>query len=263
MREGAGRVLGSIAGAVYTLMLLPVAVVALVSFSADSFIVFPPSGVSLRWYGQLFGNEALMRGLGLSLRLAATVSLLSLALGVPAAFAIQRGLAPGARALKAFFLAPLLLPTLVLGLALLMALQPLRLTATFAGLAMGHMLVTLPFVIRFMVTAFATLPDDVEAAAASLGAGPWRAFIRVTLPLAAPGLLASGFLAFLLSFDETVISLFLSGPIAAPLSVEMVRYVEGRTDPLVAALSVILITGTIAVILLVERIAGVMRVVGR
>lgn len=263
MREGAGPVLKTLAGLVYALLLAPVVVVVFISFSADSFIVFPPSGYSLRWYERLLGNETLMRGLRLSLLLAACVTLLSLLVGVPAAYAIARGKVPAARALKAFFLAPLLLPTLVLGLALLMALQPLRLTATLPGLALGHMVVTVPFVIRLMITTFSTLPDEVEAAAACLGATPWRVFRRITLPLALPGLGAAAFLAFLLSFDETVISLFLSGPRASTLPVEMVRYVEGRTDPLVAALSVVLIAGTLAIVLLVDRMAGLAKVVGR
>jgi putative spermidine/putrescine transport system permease protein len=256
-------VLSGLAALVYLVLLGPVAVVVFISFSADSFIVFPPTGYSLRWYQRLFANEALMDGLRLSLGIAAVVTLLSLVLGVPAAFAIARGGSRLAGALKAFFLAPLLLPTLVLGLALLMALQPLRLIGTLPGLVLGHLIITVPFVIRLMTTTFATLPDEVEAAAASLGAAPGRVFRRVTLPLALPGLAASAFLAFLLSFDETVISLFISGPRASTLPVEMVRYVEGRTDPLVAALSVMLVIGTIAVVMLVERIAGLARVVGR
>jgi putative spermidine/putrescine transport system permease protein len=263
VKEGAGPLLSSLAGVVYALLLAPVFVVLVISFSADNFIIFPPTGYSLRWYERLFANEALMRGLRLSLLLALIVTVLSLLIAVPAAFAISRRMMPGADALRSFFLAPLLLPTLVLGLALLMALQPFRLTATLTGLALGHLTVTVPFVIRFMVTAFNALPEHIEEAAASLGASPWRVVLRVTLPLALPGLAASGFLAFLLSFDETVISLFLSGPRATTLPVEMVRYVEGRTDPLVAALSVILIVCTIAVVLVIERLAGFMRVVGR
>jgi putative spermidine/putrescine transport system permease protein len=263
MRDGASPLLKALAAGVYLFLLAPVAVVLFISFSADSFIVFPPSGYSLRWYERLIGHEALMRGLRLSLLLALAVTFLSLLVGVPAAHAIARGRLRGAAALKGFFLAPLLLPTLVLGLALLMALQPLRLTATLPGLAIGHLVVTIPFVIRLMTTTFATLPDEVEAAAASLGATPWRVFRRVTLPLALPGLGAAACLSFLLSFDETVISLFLSGPRASTLTVEMVRYVEGRTDPLVAALSVVLVTGTLAVVLVVERMAGLTRVVGR
>jgi putative spermidine/putrescine transport system permease protein len=162
-----------------------------------------------------------------------------------------------------FFLAPLLLPTLITGLALLLFFTPLRLTATLPGLVLGHMTVTVPFVIRMMTTAFSTLPDDIEAAAATLGAKPWRVVWRVTLPLATPGLIACACLSFLLSFDETVISLFLSGPRAATLPVEMVRYVEGRTDPLVAALSVLLIVATLIVVVIVERLVGVARAVGK
>jgi putative spermidine/putrescine transport system permease protein len=263
VREGAGPVLGAAAAAAYALLLAPVAVVVFISFSADSFIIFPPSGYSLRWYERLLANDNLMRGLRLSAVLASIVTVLSLLVGVPAAYAIARGRVRFAGALKAFFLAPLLLPTLVLGLALLLALQPLRLTATLTGLTLGHMVVTVPFVIRLMVTTFSTLPDEVEAAASSLGATPWRVFRRVTLPLALPGLGAAAFLAFLLSFDETVISLFVSGPRAATLPVEMVRYVEGRTDPLVAALSVVLIMGTGLIVFLVDRMAGFTRVVGR
>lgn len=263
MTEGTSPLLRGLAALVYTLLLAPVLIVIVISFSSDSFIVFPPSGASLQWYGRLLANETLMRGLRLSAVIAAIVAVLSLVVGVPAAYALARIRLPAVAALKAFFLAPLLLPTLVIGLALLMALQPLRLTATLTGLVLGHMVVTVPFVIRLMVTTFSTLPDDVEAAASSLGASPWRVFRRITLPLALPGLAASAFLAFLLSFDETVISLFLSGPRASTLPVEMVRYVEGRTDPMVAALSTLLIVGTLVVILVVERLIGVMRAIGR
>jgi putative spermidine/putrescine transport system permease protein len=190
------------------------------------------------------------------------VTALSLAIGVPAALALDKAQFRGQEALKNFFLAPLLLPTLIVGLALLLFFTPLRLTATLPGLVLGHMTVTLPFVIRMMTTAFSTLPDDIEAAAATLGARPWRVIWRVTLPLATPGLIACGALSFLLSFDETVISLFLSGPRASTLPVEMVRYVEGRTDPLVAALSVILIVATLIVVIVVERLVGVARAIG-
>jgi putative spermidine/putrescine transport system permease protein len=260
---GAGRTLSALAAVVYALLLAPVVVVVVISFSVDNFILFPPSGWSLRWYDRLLAHEPLMAGLRLSALVATVVTASSLALGVPAALALAKGDFPGRAALASFFLAPLLLPTLVMGLALLMAFAPLGLTATLPGLVLAHLTVTLPFVVRMMATAFATLPDDVEAAAATLGASPRRVVLRVTLPLAAPGLLAAAFLSFLLSFDETVISLFVSGPRASTLPVEMVRYVEGRTDPLVAALSVLLIAGTIAVVLVVERLVGVMRAVGR
>ena len=260
---GAGRVLSSFAALVYVLILAPIVVVVMLAFSADNFILFPPSGYSLRWFNQLASNGPLLTALWLSVRIAAVVTLLSLAVGVPAALALAKGRFVGKDALTGFFLAPLLLPTLITGLALLLFFSPLKLTATLPGLVLGHMTVTVPFVIRMMTTALANLPDDIEAAAATLGATPWRVVRRVTLPLATPGLIACACLSFLLSFDETVISLFIAGPRASTLPVEMVRYVEGRTDPLIAALSVVLIVATLVVVLVVERLVGVARAVGK
>lgn len=261
--NGAGRVLSSLAGLVYALILAPIAIVVALAFSADNFILFPPSGYSLRWFRALSAHGPLLSALWLSVQIASVVTLISLVIGVPAALALAKGRFSGRDALTNFFLAPLLLPTLITGLALLLFFTPLRLTATLPGLVLGHMTVTVPFVIRMMTTAFSTLPDDIEAAAATLGARPWRVVRRVTLPLATPGLIACACLSFLLSFDETVISLFLSGPRAATLPVEMVRYVEGRTDPLVAALSVVLIVATLIVVVIVERLVGVARAVGK
>lgn len=261
--NGAGPVLSTLAGIVYALILAPIIVVVMLAFSADNFILFPPSGYSLRWFEALSAHAPLLSALGLSVQVASVVTLLSLALGVPAALALAKGTFRGKEALTGVFLAPLLLPTLITGLALLLFFTPLRLTATLPGLVLGHMTVTVPFVIRMMTTALSNLPHDIEAAAATLGATPWRVVRRVTLPLATPGLIACACLSFLLSFDETVISLFISGPRASTLPVEMVRYVEGRTDPLIAALSVVLIIATLIIVVAVERLVGVARAVGK
>jgi putative spermidine/putrescine transport system permease protein len=261
--NGAGPVLSTLAGIAYVLILAPIVVVVALAFSADNFILFPPSGYSLRWFRQLATNAPLLNALLLSVQIACVVTVLSLLIGVPAALALDKGRFRGRDALMNFFIAPLLLPTLLTGLALLLFFTPLRLTATLPGLMLGHMTITVPFVIRMMTTAFSTLPDDIEAAAATLGAKPWRVVWRVTLPLATPGLIACACLSFLLSFDETVISLFIAGPRASTLPVEMVRYVEGRTDPLIAALSVLLIVATLIVVVVVERLVGVARAVGR
>ena len=114
-----------------------------------------------------------------------------------------------------------------------------------------------------MTTAFATLPPDLEDAAATLGATPLKVAFRITLPLALPGLIAAGALSFLISFDEVVISLFIVGPRLSTLPVEMYRYVEGHTDPMVAALAVVLILLSISVVLLVERLVGFTRTVSK
>jgi putative spermidine/putrescine transport system permease protein len=190
--------------------------------------------------------------------LAGIVTLVALLTGVPAAFALARQTAPAA--LSGALSAPLLLPTLIIGLGLLLVLQPLGLVATWPGLALGHLVVVLPFVVRLMTSAFEALPIRMVHAALSLGAPPWLAFLRVTLPMALPGVIASATLAFLVSFDETVISLFLVGPRMVTLPIALFHYAESRTDPQIAALAVVLVVFSALVVLLVDRIAGFTRI---
>jgi putative spermidine/putrescine transport system permease protein len=259
----AGPVLRAAAFAGYALLLAPVVVVVAVSFSSGQFLAFPPPGLSLRWYQTLFSNAEIMAALATSALLAACVSSLALLLGLPAAYAIARLSFPGRRLLADILAAPLLLPTLVLGLALLLALQPLKLVATWPGLVLAHCTLAVPFAVRIMTTAIGSVPAELEAAARTLGAGPVRAALRITLPLAAPGVMAAAALCFLISFDETVISLFLVGPRLTTLPVELFRYAENRTDPMVAALSMLLIAIALSVVLLVERAAGLTRTLSK
>lgn len=261
MRPGWVLRLAAICG--YGLLLAPAVLVCAISFSAGDFLNFPPPGLSFRWYAALVSNAELMAALRNSAVLAAVVAVIALLAGGPAAYAIARLEFPGRSAMAAFLAAPLLLPTLVLGLALLLALQPVKLAATWPGLVLAHAMVAIPFAVRIMTTAFGAVPKDLEEAAWTLGATPFQAALRVTLPLAAPGAIAAGALCFLVSFDETVISLFLVGPRLSTLPVEMFRYAENRTDPLVAALAMTLIVVALAVVLLVERLVGFTRAVGR
>jgi putative spermidine/putrescine transport system permease protein len=261
MRPGWVLRLAAICG--YGLLLAPALLVCAISFSAGDFLTFPPPGLSFRWYAALVSNADLMAALRNSAVLAAVVAVIALLAGGPAAYAIARLDFPGRGAIAGFLAAPLLLPTLVLGLALLLALQPVKLAATWPGLVLAHAMVAIPFAVRIMTTAFGAVPRDLEEAAWTLGATPLQAALRVTLPIAAPGAIAAGALCFLVSFDETVISLFLVGPRLSTLPVEMFRYAENRTDPLVAALAMTLILVALAVVLLVERLVGFTRAVGR
>jgi putative spermidine/putrescine transport system permease protein len=251
-----------LAGLGYLVLLAPAALVLLLSFSAGDYLIFPPPGFSTRWYAALLSNSVMMSALGTSAILAAVVSVVALLAGGPAAYAIARLDFPG-RGLAALLAAPLLLPTLVLGLALLLVLQPLGLTASWPGLVLGHCLVAIPFAVRIMTTAFEGVPKELEAAAWTLGATPVQAALRITLPNAAPGAIAAGVLTFLVSFDETVISLFLVGPRLTTLPVEMFRYAEHRTDPLIAALAMSLILFAAVMVLVVERLMGFSNAMGR
>ncbi len=245
----------------YGFLLAPIILVCIISVSADNYLGFPPSSLSLRWFVALSQNSEMLSAARTSLLLSATVTLIALAVGLPAALAVARGWAPPVVGL--LLSAPLLLPSLVIGLALLIVLQPLALLATLPGLALAHLVVVMPFVVRIMTTSLAGLPPDLDDAAATLGASPWRSFWRITVPLALPGVIASATLAFLVSFDEVVISLFLVGPRLTTLSVAMFRYTERHADPLVAAVAVTLVAITVVVVLSVDRLVGFSRTIGR
>lgn len=238
-------------------------IVVPLSFSNDSYLVFPPQSWGVRWYAAMFSHDRLLQAFRVSLTIAAVVTVLSLAVGVPAAYALRRWRFPGRDALLSLFTAPLLLPSIVLGLAILLVFANAGLLGTYAGLVAAHLVVTTPYVMRIMTTAFATLPPSVEEAAAMLGAPPLTVFRRVTLPLLAPGFVASAALSFLISFDEVVISLFITGPRLKTLPVEIFDYVESRTDPMTAAVSVMLIVATLCIVFLIERTLGLSRTLGK
>jgi len=139
-------------------------------------------------------------------------------------------------------------------------LSPLKITGTYAGLIVAHLSITTPYVIRTSSMSLLTLNRSCEEAAQTLGASSWMTFRRVTLPLIASGVLAGGVIAFLISFDEAVISLFVVGSQATTLPVEIFHYVETRTDPQIAALSVVLIAISIVFVVIIERVIGLKRV---
>ena len=247
----------------FTFLLAPVLLVVPMSFSADRFLSWPPSGFSLRWYTALLHETKLADAARNSLLLGLLVTTIALGVSVPAAMVLSRRIFPGRAALLALLTAPLLLPTIVLALALLILFVGYGLIGSWTGLTLAHLLVTLPFAVRVLMTAIATLPGDVEEAAASLGANPAAVFRRVTLPLLLPGIVATAAIVFLVSFDEVVISLFVVGPNLTTLPVALFRYVESRTDPLVAAVSTLLVLLTLAVVVVLERAVGVTRAIGR
>ena len=248
---------------IYAFVFLPLLLVMVLSFSDDTFLKFPPSGWSLRWYRALLSDSKFLAAAGVSLTVALIVVAISLIVGVPAAIALARRRLPLSGAIETLLLAPLILPTIVIGLSILLVFSQVRLSASYPGLVLAHLAITLPFTVRILTTTLRTLPPDIEAAAGTLGAGPWSTFRLVTLPLMAPGIMAAAALAFILSFDEVVISLFVAGPRLTTLPVEIYRYVHERTDPFVSAVSVVLILLTMLVVVLVERSVGLMKSLGK
>jgi putative spermidine/putrescine transport system permease protein len=239
--------------------LAPLVVTVAISFSDTAFVVFPPRGFTLRWYGQVLHDPDFLNSLTFSTGLALAATTGALLLGVPAAFAVVRGRFPGRDAVAAVLLAPLIFPVLITGVALLQLFAMLRSDNAAINLFIAHVLVTTPYVVR-TVTASLSLADiTLEEAARTLGAGRWRVLRRITMPQIAPGLAAGALFAFMVSFDNFPISLWLADAQHNPVPLLIFQRISAVFEPSVAAMSTLLIGFAMAVVLVVERVAGLRR----
>jgi putative spermidine/putrescine transport system permease protein len=239
---------GALVFLLYLFLLAPLLIVFVVSFASNQYLSFPPEGLTLKWYEMLPQESTFVEGMKVSLIVAVIVTLIVLAL--------DRFEFKAKAAVQSFFLSPLLIPSIVLALGMVLLFGPLELNNTYAGIIIGHVAITIPFVIRTTLMSLATTDTSCEAAARILGADSWTVFRRVTLPIIQPGVIAGGVIAFIVSFDEAVISLFVAESGLPTLPVQVLRYVENSADAAVAALSVILILISLAVVVVVERVMG-------
>lgn len=246
---------------VYLFLLSPIIAVFFISFNGSSSLSIDLAKPSLQWYQNMIENKGFIEGAKVSFLTASIEALVVLLIGVPIALAIARYEFRGKSAVSALFLAPLLVPTIVLGLGLLLVFQPLGLTGTYLGIVIAHFGITVPYVIRTTLMSLKTSDVSCEEAAKVHGAGAFTTFRRVTLPIISPGLISGAVMAFIISFDEAVISLFVAGSGRVTLPVEMFRFLQYRADPEVAALSVVLIAISIVIVIIVERAVGLRKAV--
>lgn len=256
-RNGTFAVIFSALFAVF--MVAPLVVVVGVSFTPKGFLEFPPSGFSLRWFKAILDNPEFIASAWISLKLGVASASVATVLAVPAALAIGRGRFAGREALQALFLSPLTVPTVVLGIAFLRLLSLLDMNGTFVGLMLCHVIVIMPFVLRLVLASVVGLDRSVERAAVSLGASSWVAFRRVTLPAIVPGVIGGWVLAFITSFDELTVTIFIVNPTTTTLPVRLFNHITQTTDPLVASVSTVAIVFTVALMLIVDRIYGLDR----
>lgn len=247
---------GSYVALVLAFLMLPVAAVVLASFSSTSFLTVPPQGVTLRWYGRLLDSRDYLAAIGTSLTLAAAATLCSLAVGTATSYALVRRVLPGKAAVSAIVMSPLVFPGVVIGVALLQFYSALGLAGSFAGLLIAHVVITVPYVVRTTLASLHGLDPELEDAACVLGADRLTAFRAVTLPLLRPGLAAGGLFAFITSFDNVPVSIFLTGVAHTTLPVKIFTAIEFGVDPTVAAVSSLLILTTALALVLAERWVG-------
>jgi putative spermidine/putrescine transport system permease protein len=242
----------------------PLAIVCVVAFTPLGYISLPTDGLSLRWFAAILDNPRFINAFWLSLALGLVSSLIATALALPAALAIARFRFPGRDAISAFLLSPLMIPHIVLGVAFLRFFSALNINGTFSGLVMGHVIVILPFALRLVLASATGMDPAVERAAVSLGAGRFTVFRRITLPLILPGIVSGWVLAFITSFDELTMSVFIASPSTTTLPVRMFLHIQDTIDPLVAAVSALMIAGTLLLMGVLDRLVGLERLfVGR
>jgi putative spermidine/putrescine transport system permease protein len=236
---------------VLVFMLAPILFVVVYAFSSAPYAVFPPPGYSVRWFVKLFTQEPLFRAALNSLLIAVVATALSLICGTLASLALVRHQFFGRDALRAGFLAPLVVPRIAFGVAMLIYVVVLRRFGSLESLVIAHLMVTLPFAISILSAALVAADRSLEEAAADLGAPPLVTFWRVTLPQIRTGLAVSAFFAFIISWDQVETSLFLVKTGNMTLPVAMFYYLQRQQDPVIAALSTFLIAAAVAAAIVV------------
>ncbi|WP_353189604.1 ABC transporter permease [Pandoraea pnomenusa] len=241
-------------------VLAPMIIVVLVAFTPEQTLSLPTRGISLRWFRAILDYPDFIASFFTSLKLAFLSATLSLAIALPAALAIGRSRFPGRNFLNGLLLSPLVIPGLVLGIALLRFFAMLGVTGSFGALTFAHMIVVTPFIMRLVLASISGLDRSVEHAAASLGAGSWTTFRRVTMPMILPGITGGWLLAFINSFDELTMSVFITSPQTITLPVRMYMYATESIDPMMASVSALVIAVTLGAMLLLDRIYGLNRI---
>lgn len=241
---------------VYALILAPIVVIVVSSFSPSMALQFPPKALSLRWYREFFDHEQMVSGFTMSLIVAVIASAIAVVLGTAAALAFVRYRFPLKEALGALLLSPLVFPGLILGVALLLSFQFVG-VPIFARLVLAHTLLGIPFVMRSVVAGLEMFDIAIEEAARIHGASPWRAFRLATLPSIQGSVVAGAVFAFVVSFGEINATLFLIGPGTTTLPVEIFSQIQfGAEQVIVASASTLQMVLVVALVLILEKVFG-------
>jgi len=253
-----------VVAAAFVFLVTPMAVLAALSFDNRAYLgPFPPDEWSLRWYARFFSERYYLVGLRTSVLVSGIATMLSCILGVGAALVIDRHDFRGKEVVSAFFLSPLIVPSVVIGFALLNFYSRIGLFDGFTRLVGGHVLMTIPFVVRATLASLAGIPKSLTEAALALGATERQAFWEVTLPLARTGIIAGAIVAFAFSFDDVSMSLFLSNPRAYTLPVAMVSMMRSNFDLALAAASMLFVVVALLAVVMLDRVVGLGRVIGQ
>lgn len=241
-------------------MLAPLVIVVLVSFTDKGYISMPFDGASWRWYGAILNNDEFLDSFYRSLTLGISAATLATIVAIPAGLAIAWHRFPGREMILGLLLSPLMVPHVVLGIALLRFFTQLGAGGTWGGLAAAHTVLVVPYVIRLVVAAATGFDRSLVQAAESLGASGWTIFRKIELPLIIPGVAGGWLIAFITSFDELTMSIFVASAGTQTLPVKMYNHMANTIDPLLASISTVLIGLTLVLMIVLDRFYGIDRV---
>ena len=241
---------------VIAFMLAPLVIVCLVAFTPANTLTIPTTEFSLRWFRAVFAHGDFVQSFKNSLWLAFLSASLATLIAVPAGMAIARHNFRGRDFLNGLFLSPLIIPHLVLGVALLRSFSLIGATGSFFWLALAHVVIITPYALRLVLASLEGGDHSAEQAALSLGASQATVFRRITLPMILPGVTGGWLLAFINSFDEVTMSIFVTAPSTVTLPVRMYMYATESIDPLMAAVSALMVALTAVAMLVLDRIYG-------
>ncbi len=262
MMKSLGRLRLTVAVISIIYILIPLLVVIPASFTSANYPSFPAQGFSLKWYTKILERPEFIEALGNSAKFALLAALFSVIFGTLAALAIAKYEIPGKAYITAFLTAPLSVPQLVLGIALLIYFTPMMLAGTPTGFLIAHIIICIPYVIRLVLTGLSGFDYNLERAGAILGASPVVVFWKVTLPLIRPAIISGGLFAFLTSFDNVTVSLFMVSSTMRTLPLEIFSHMQDAYDPLIASVSSLVIFISVILILILEKLQGVGKAFG-
>ena len=239
--------------AVLVFLVLPSLMIIPISFGSADYLQFPPQSYSVRWYAKYFHDPAWIHATQFSFEIALLVTVAATLIGTLAALALVRGTIIGRSWINALVTAPLILPTIVYAIAVLLFFAPLGLSGTLQGFVLAHSVLAVPYVVLIVSAALYRFDPNLELAALSLGASPLRAVVHVTVPLMFPAVLTSATFAFLASFDDATVSFFLSGLTDVTLPRKMFEDVQFEVSPVLAVVSTLL---TLFTLLLIGAVQG-------
>jgi len=244
----------ALAVAVMVFLVVPTLLVIPMSFSGAQYLEFPPKQWSLRWYESYFASAAWMQATATSLKAGVLTALLATPLGVLAAYGLQASRTRFANALTMLLLTPIVIPVILIGIGVFYAYVKLHLVNTLLGLVLAHSMLALPVVMMVVSSALKTFDMNQERVARSLGASRFQAFMLVTLPQIRFTVATGAVLAFLTSFDEIVVSLFISGGDHSTLTRNMFNALRDQVDPTIAAISTLIVAVTSLLLVITQAL---------